>query len=338
MKLTKQKISSILIILTILGWGVSLALIFPEHIKPMMALVILFPIIPAAVLIWMQSGMVPRSMLRKINELAVEIDRNLEKKRAQIETEGMPEEILPLINAINRLLTYYDDRYEQERDFTAHASHELRTPLAGIRLQTELAMMADDPEKRGKALANIIKSVDRATRLVEQLLAISRLTEEKVDLAMESVDLLALGRRLIEENQDSAKKKNIALAFETNVDSIYAEASEESLIIMIDNLLRNALIYTPGDGAVTLHFDKDPEKKIAFITVTDTGPGIPENMRSKVLQRFEKAEKGSRTGTGLGLAIVQRIVELHDGQILMGEGKNGKGLKITIILPKVHVF
>lgn len=336
--MNKQKLSSILMIVTVFGWGISLALVFPEHTKPLMAAAILFPIIPAAMLIWVQSGAVPKDILKKINELAVKVDHDLEKERVQIETADVPEEIMPLINAINRLLRHQNDRYVQERDFTAHASHELRTPLAGIRLQTELAMMTNDQDKRDRALRNIMKSIDRGTRLVEQLLTISRLTAEKVDLAMESVDLIHLGKRLVDDNQDAARQKKISLSFHSDVDSLYAEASEESLEILIDNLLRNALSYTPGGGDVVLSLDKDIDKKTACITVTDNGPGIPESLRSKVLERFEKAEKGSRTGTGLGLSIVKRIVELHKGQLDLQDGPQGKGLKISGELPKIHTF
>jgi signal transduction histidine kinase len=334
----KQKLSTIFMIVTVIGWGFSLALIFPEHVTTLMAIAIIFPMIPAAIVIWIQSGTIPNTILKKINDLAIKIDHDLEKERTQIETTEVPKEIMPLIKAINRLLRHQNDRYLQERDFTSHASHELRTPLAGIRLQTELAMMTNAPEKRDKALRNIMKSVDRGTRLVEQLLAISRLTAENVELAMESVDMLALGERVVGENMAAARQKNIALSFQPEIASLFVEASEQSLAILIDNLLRNAITYTPSEGKITLSMNKNLEKKVALLSVNDTGPGIPVHLRSKVLERFEKGEKGERTGTGLGLSIVKRIVELHDGQITLLEGENNKGLKISIELPKIHTY
>lgn len=337
-KVNRQKLSSILLVLTVLGWSISLALIFPEHVTTLMAIAIIFPMIPAVIVIWIQSGTVPKGMLKKIRELAIKIDRDLKKERAQIETTDVPAEILPLINAINRLLRHQNDRYMQERDFTAHASHELRTPLAGIRLQTELAIMTNDPDKRDKALRHVMKSVDRGTRLVEQLLVISRLTAENVDLAMESVDMMAMAKRLVTDNQESAKQKKITLSFETDIESLLVEGSEQSLIILIDNLIRNAITYTPSGGNVSLSLSKDTRFKKALLCVTDTGPGIPVHLRKKVLERFEKAEKGSRTGTGLGLSIVKRIVDLHHGHIDMQDGPNGKGLKVCVELPKIHAF
>lgn len=323
---------------TLVGWGLCLALIFPEHVTPLMAVAIIFPIIPAALVIWIQSSTVPKEMLKKINMLAIKIDHDLEKERAEIETHDTPKEIMPLVNAINRLLRHHNDRYMQERDFTAHASHELRTPLAGIRLQTELAMMTNDPEKRDKALRNIMKSVDRGTRLVEQLLTISRLTAENVDLATESVDMLALTKNIVQENNAAAAAKTIELDYEARTESLFVEGSEQSLIILIDNLLRNAITYTPSGGTINVIIDKDIDRNKAILSVTDNGPGIPAHLRQKVLERFEKADKGSRTGTGLGLAIVSRIIDLHKGTLDLQDGASGKGLKVYIELPKIHAF
>lgn len=341
--MSKQKISSILLIITVFGWGLSLALIFPEHLSALMALAIIFPMIPAAVLIWIQSSMVPKNILKQINALAIKIDRDLEKERTQIDIAHIPKEVAPLINAINRLLNHQNDRYMQERDFTAHASHELRTPLAGIRLQTELAMLAEQPEKRNKALRNILSSIDRGTRLVEQLLTISRLTAENVDLHTENVDLVQLAKQLIEENQLTAQQKDIQLVLKNPLAQLIIEGSEQSLMIMLDNILRNAIHYSPQNSVVTLALASDAQQTEAYIKVIDQGPGIPAQLRKTVLQRFKKAENTSHTGTGLGLSIVNRIVELHHGRLVLSDAdtnssENSTGLTVFVTLPKNHIF
>lgn len=335
--MTKQKLSSILIILTIILWSLSMALIFPEHVKPLMAIAMILPIVPAAIVIWIQSSTLPLEMLDKINKLAIKVERDLEKERVQIESDDIPEGVQPLINAINRLLRYQNDRYQQERDFTAHASHELRTPLAGIRLQTELAMMTDDPEKRNKALGNIMTSIDRSTRLVEQLLTISRLTAENVDLAMDKVDLVVLAQTIISGNNERARQKNIVLNFDCEMPSFIIEASEESLSILLDNMVRNAITYTPEGGAVTIEIEESESANEVLLCVSDTGPGIPAHLRAKVLERFEKADKGSNTGTGLGLAIVSRIASLHRGRLELRDALSGTGLRICAVLPVRHI-
>lgn len=332
----KQTVIITLMLLILFGWGLSLMLAFPEHVRPIMLFAILLPVVPTVIVIWIQSRSVPENVLKKIHEIALRVEHDLEKERIAVDTHNIPKEIMPCVNAINRLLSYHHDRYLQERDFTAHASHELRTPLAGIRLQTELALAATDPAKRERALNNVLKSIDRSTRLVEQLLAISRLTSETVDLAKENVDIVSLVKRVANDNRDVAYKKKIDLSFTANADNIFVEASEDSLNILVDNLVRNALIYTPTDGTVSINVSKNAGVNYATLVVEDNGPGIPENLRGRVMKRFEKADKGSQTGTGLGLAIVKRIVDLHQGTIELQKGSKGKGLKVVVQLPN-HV-
>lgn len=333
--MNKQKVILILTIVTIIGWAVSLALIFPEHVSFMMGLAIVFPIIPASVLIWVQSGAVPKGVLNTINDLAQQIEQNIEKDAVEIDEEGIPHEILPFVKKINQLLRYQNDRYQQERDFTANASHELRTPLAGIRLQTELAMMSYDPEKRDQALRNVIKSIDNGTRLVDQLLAISRITAEDVDLAMESVDLTLLGQKIIRVKHQMAEEKeiNLNLDIQEGMSHLFVEASEESLNILISNLLRNSIIYTQKGGEVMLRLENNPKTQTASIIVSDNGPGIPKQLREKVLQRFEKGASKSKTGTGLGLSIVKRISDLHNGRFLLDTAESGRGLRASVEIP-----
>ena len=330
----KQIVTIVLIVCILLGWGLSLMLAFPEHVSPLMLFAILLPVIPTIIVIWIQSRSMPENVLKKIHEIALRVEHDLEKERIAVNTNDIPEEIMPCVSAINRLLSYHHDRYQQERDFTAHASHELRTPLAGIRLQTELALATTDPGKREKALNHVLKSIDRSTRLVEQLLAISRLTSETVDLAKEHVDIVSLAKGIANDNMDAAYKKKINLSFSSNAENIFVEASEDSLNVMVDNLVRNALVYTPMGGRVSVNVTKNAERSHAQLIIEDNGPGIPVHMRDRVMKRFEKADKGSQTGTGLGLAIVKRIVELHQGIIKLQDTYSGKGLQVVVILPK----
>lgn len=332
----KNVITIVLIACIVFGWGLSLTLAFPEHVKPIMMFAILLPVIPTSIVLWILSRSVPQNILKKIHEISIRVEKDLERERIALDTTDIPEEVLSFVNVINRLLSYHHDRYQQERDFTAHASHELRTPLAGIRLQTELAMATNDPVKQKNALKNVMKSIDRSTRLVEQLLTISRLTNENVDLVKEQVDLVSLLGRTVKDNMDAAKKKNISLSFSSNNESIFVDASEDSLNILVDNLIRNALTYTPNDGKVNVNVTTDMESMHAILTIEDTGPGIPVYLRDRVMKRFEKGDKGVKTGTGLGLAIVKRIVDLHGGQINLQDVEHGEGLRVLVTLPVRH--
>lgn len=329
--MTRLQVFLVLTLLMVIGLSLGLALIVLEDVDPHLAFAVMLPVVMASVFIWLQHSIFPRKELRDINTVAKRIEQHMEKEWLPFEIEEIPVEIRPLIKAINTLLHYHNDRHMQERDFTAHASHELRTPLAGIRLQTELAMSTDDPQKREQALRNVVKAIDRATRMVEQLLTISRLTADKFDLAIEDVDLVSLARNAVDERQDMADNKKIMLVLKTDCSNLIVKGSEESLMILLDNLLRNALLHTPDNGSVIVAVAKENDE--AILSVTDTGPGIPENMRAMVMERFQKADTGIKTGTGLGLAIVSRVAKLHHGRIALGSGANEHGLCAKLILP-----
>lgn len=308
-------------------------LAFPEHVKPIMLFAILLPVIPTSVALWLLSRSVPQKVLNKIQEISTRVEDDQGKGR--IDTQDIPKEIMPFVNSINRLLNYHRNRHQQERDFTAHASHELRTPLAGILLQTEIALATNDPQKRENALKNVVKSITRATRLVEQLLAISRLNNEKNDLAKEHVDLLSLFKRATKDQITTAQQKGIELTFNAQSESIFIEANEDSLYILADNLIRNALTFTPSFGRVEVCVSLNTEGTTALLKVKDSGPGIPHHMRERVMQRFEKGDTGSKSGTGLGLFIVKRIADLHDGDVFLRDNEDGKGLMAVVCLPQI---
>lgn len=329
----RQAVVFSLIFLIVFGWGLSLMLAFPEHVGPVMLFAILLPVIPTGMVLSIQSRSVPQNILNKIHEISLRVEKDLEQERIAIDTRDIPDEIMPFVTSINRLLSYHHDRYQQERDFTAHASHELRTPLAGIRLQTELAMATGDNQRRENALRNVLKSIDRSTRLVEQLLTISRLTSEKVDLARETVDLVALFRRVAADNSEPAHRKQIDLSFTADAETVPVNASEDSLNIMADNLIRNAIAHTPVGGRIAVALSHDDSAGHSRLVIEDNGPGIPEHLRERVMRRFEKGDAGAKTGTGLGLAIVKRILDLHGGGIVLRDAADGHGLRVEVSLP-----
>jgi two-component system sensor histidine kinase QseC len=319
-----------LLILLLLGSWVFAVVYLLEYDLPNAAWgALLLPFLISTVLIFLLRELIPRHKLHAIRELAASIRDGIEKSLTAIDVPDAPEEIIPLIESINRLVAFYEDRYRQERDFSANASHELRTPLAGIRLQTEIAMKTQSPEQREKALHNILYSVNRSTRLVEQLLILSRLTADRVDLEME---VLCLGRvvaQVVAELNDIALQKNITLNF-APWDETRINGSEEVLSILVHNVVRNAISYTQEGGNIWVAVFALNES--AVLTVTDNGPGIPEDKRQLVLRRFEKAARNSK-GTGLGLSIVKRIAILHNAGLALEDGENGIGLNVRVTFP-----
>ena len=273
----------------------------------------------------------PRERIAEIKQLSKAIDKQMDDNPQPILLANTPVEIRPIVQSLNALIKFQLDRYQQERDFTANASHELRTPLAGIRLQTEIAMMTEDEEQKNNALNNVIKAVDRGTRLVEQLLVLSRLTMDKMVLDVAEFDLAELCQQKVQEYKNAAQNKPVQLTYAKPSTACRLNASEASLDILLDNLLRNAINYTPIDGDIHVYLKQQGNEII--VEVSDTGPGIPTRDHERVFNRFQKASSSSKSGTGLGLAIVKRIVDLHHGTVSLSFSEGNHGLSVTIKLP-----
>jgi signal transduction histidine kinase len=276
---------------------------------------------------WLSNTLTERHFKREIEELSYDIEKRITESLAPIDEKTAPKEIRPLINAINRLISYFEDRSHHEQDFSANASHELRTPLAGIRLQTEIAMSTDDPEVQKKSHDNILKAVDQNERLIEQLLTLARLTADRVDLAMEKLDVGQLSSHVIANLQSLADEKQISLKLESR-GNLALLASEESLSILLHNLIRNAINYTPEGGAVQVSATKS--KGGVVLSVMDKGPGIAPDKYDMVLERFQKSQNNNKSGSGLGLAIVKRICDLHHATLTLDQTTRKGGLKVTV--------
>ena len=277
---------------------------------------------------WISDKLNERHFKKEIEELSYDIEKRITETLAPIDEKTAPKEIRPLISAINRLIAYFEDRSAHEQDFSANASHELRTPLAGIRLQTEIAMSTDDPEIQQKSHRNILVAVDQNERLIEQLLTLARLTADRVELKMATVNLRQLSESVIANLRRMAEDKQIGITLECPK-NLTIHASEESLSILLHNLLRNAINHTPEKGGIVVKAS-GTSKKIE-LSVIDNGPGIPQDKYDVVLKRFGKTRSDSTSGSGLGLAIVKRICDLHHAKLKLDQATQKGGLKITVI-------
>lgn len=277
---------------------------------------------------WLTTRFTTNRYKQEIETLSQDIEKRIAETLAPIDEKIAPKEIRPLINAINRLITYFEDRSHHEQDFSANASHELRTPLAGIRLQTEIAMSTDDKEIQQRAHQNVLIAIDQNERLIEQLLTLARLTADRVELAMEKLDVGQLSAHVIANLQSLADEKQISLKLESQ-DNLTLRASEESLSILLHNLIRNAINYIPEGSKVEVKTTTAKGGKIV-LSVADNGPGIPEEKHEVVLRRFQKTANSAKSGSGLGLAIVKRICDLHHATLELGRTTKKGGLKVTV--------
>jgi signal transduction histidine kinase len=218
----------------------------------------------------------------------------------------------------------------RERAFTGDAAHELRTPLAGLRAQADVALHSTDEEERECALRNIIDSVGRASRLVEQLLALARVDPLLGQQVRPVIDLTQLARRVVIERQPDARAARVDLGL--HADSTCRAALDESAMeVLLGNLVDNAIAYCAAGSVVDVTLSGRAE--YVEIRVADTGPGIPVAHRDRVFERFFRIPGSVKAGAGLGLSIVRRIVEIHDGSVFIEDPPRGRGTVMVVRFP-----
>ncbi|MDZ7261221.1 MAG: ATP-binding protein [candidate division KSB1 bacterium] len=213
------------------------------------------------------------------------------------------------------------------RDFVANASHELKTPLTAIVGYTETLLegAAEEPASRVKFIRRIREQAQRLEFLVADLLKLSEI-EHDVPLALKQVKLIPLAREIIADFKEQSDQKNIKILLESFEQNIIVKADEELLRTVFNNLIDNAIKYTPQSGTITIRFAEVPNHRVK-IEVADTGVGIDPKYHERIFQRFYRVDKTrSRAlgGTGLGLAIVKHIIERHGSKIYV-ESELGKG-------------
>lgn len=290
-------------------------------------------LLPLALLVFILGGLLSLAVheafrpLRTIREgIAAQ---NIEALRP-LPPEEFPQEITPLVNTLNNLLTRLDSVLSDQRRFVADAAHELRTPLTAINLQTQIALASSDADDRLAALKTLQISVGRATRLVEQLLQLARCSPEAVQShPWDTFRLDELARQSVVDFADIATARNIDLGLLPS-DPVWIHASRADMRIALNNLLDNALRYGKPGGLVDVMVTHQSDK--ALLQVTDNGPGIPTAERLAVFNRFHRLATADIPGSGLGLAIVKAIISQHQGTIELQTSPGG-GLTVSITLP-----
>lgn len=276
-------------------------------------------------LIWFGVG---RALL-PLTQLTRQIGDRAPERLEPVAADSAPQEIAPLVTALNRLFERLQRAFDNERRFTADAAHELRTPLAALRTQAEVALRAADDAGRRQALQQVLRGVDRATHLVQQLLTLARLDPEGGLPQPSTVELCALATEVLVDLDGAALAKSIELSLrEPCAGTVTGNA--HSLAALLRNLVENAIRYTPAGGRVEVAIDH--RETHIQVQVEDSGPGIPEEERDRVFDRFFRRPGSEGDGSGLGLSIVRRIVELHHGDIALSDSPLG-GLKVTVSLP-----
>ena len=266
--------------------------------------------------------------LRPLDNLSAEIGRREISELHALDTTDLPQEIAPLAQALNTLLAQLDHLLGSQRQFLADAAHELNTPLAAVKLQAQLARRVSDDEREA-ALNELDRGIERAIHLASQLLALARLEPDQRKPERCEVAWHDTVRQAVIHLSPLAEARHTDLGL-LRCEPATVMADPHALRALMDNLIDNALRYSPRGAQVDVDFFVDGSW--ATLRISDNGPGIAPEQRQRVLQRFVRLHPGDTTGSGLGLAIVQNIVDASGGQLLLSDTPGG-GLTVSVRLP-----
>jgi two-component system sensor histidine kinase QseC len=316
---------SVLLIISFACLGVGL---YIQAVPMIIYAVFIAAIILVFIIFKLHHNTLPNNIIDGIARLTKQLKGFETGKLNALPLEVCPRELIALSQAINSYLKLESNRIAHEQMFSSEASHELRTPLAGIRIQAQIAQRTKDPEQQQKALSSIIKTIDKSTRLVQQLLTFSRLTKRRTDAERSHVILSDILNNVIKFHKATQEERHISLSqhIDATTDSVDMESHGDHLSVLFDNLYINALNHTPQDGVISLSLTLVGEQ-LSFV-VEDSGPGIPQTEYKRVVIPFQKSQDGRLKGSGLGLAICDRIATLHGGRLILSSSTELKGLAV----------
>ncbi|WP_039031786.1 quorum sensing histidine kinase QseC [Leclercia adecarboxylata] len=242
----------------------------------------------------------------------------------RLATHGVPVEVRPLLDALNHLFARTQAMMARERRFTSDAAHELRSPLTALKVQTEVAQLSlDDPEAQEKALIQLHAGIDRASRLVEQLLTLSRLDSLESLEDVGSLNMADLLQSAVMDSYHPAQQAGIEMRLNINAPQVTRPGQQLLLSLLVRNLLDNAVRYSPRGSVVDVTLDS------RSFTVCDNGPGIAPDALARIGERFYRPPGQEQTGSGLGLSIVKRIAALHRMTVTLSNAPDG-GFAVTL--------
>ena len=299
------------------------ALARSSALRVVIPLLLLIPILGTAI------AWVVRNALLPLRRTAAEVQQRDVSSLEPLAVERLPTEVVPLIDELNRLLARVDSAFATQRAFIADAAHELRSPLTAVRLQLQLLDRATDDAARADARANLGAAVERATHLIEQLLALARAEPRDARVERQAVMLETVAAEAIADTHALAQVRHIEMELRSESPARVA-GDAAALRALVRNLVDNAVRYTPEGGSVVVRSRASDGG--AVLEVIDNGPGIPPPERERAFDRFYRRAGSPAGGSGLGLAIVKAIAERHSAKVVLGDADGG-GLRVTVAFP-----
>jgi two-component system sensor histidine kinase TctE len=269
-----------------------------------------------------------RSGLASLTDVRQELAGRSQSALSPLQVE-VPEEIEPVIGELNGLLRRLQLALDSQRNFVSDAAHQLRTPIAALQAQAEAAIGESPPDMRSR-LEGVMSAARRLSHLVDQLLALAR-AEPSAALASEEIALEALIHQVAEAWLPAAIARGVDLGFE--IELVRVRGSALLLGELLGNLLDNAIRHAPAGGVVNVGCGR--QGGTAWIAVEDDGPGLAEEDRERIFERFYQARRSPGEGSGLGLAIVRQIARQHGGEVAAASSVRLGGAELRVTLPAV---
>ncbi|MGK2924733.1 MAG: ATP-binding protein, partial [Lysobacterales bacterium] len=281
-------------------------------------------------LIWLIVG----AGLRPLRALARELASKQPADLSPLAIEAPKQELEQIVSSCNGLLQRLETSLLREKQFASDAAHELRTPISALKVQ--VYNLAQERSADTGSLGELKRTAERLEHIVEQILDLYRSSPDQFNASFESLDLSALAREVMAEQFADFERKGQQLEFQGQPCTIAGDRF--ALTTLLRNLLSNANKYTPRGGQVLVTIDQQEDR--VRLTVEDSGPGIPEDQRDSIFERFYRIGRdrhpSGETGCGLGLAIVKRLVDLHRGAITIAPSSFSSGTAFHVDLPRLR--
>lgn len=273
--------------------------------------------------------------LKTLRNISVEVQQREPEHLNPIACNDVPNEIKPIVEGWNDLFVRLQQAFEREKRFTADAAHEMKTPLAALKTHTQLALNAASESERAIALSKILTGVDRSAHVIQQLLTLNRISHGSASEPPVPVDLTKLTQEMVSELVPAALEKKDEIELIMPDHDLIILGYGTSISILVRNLVDNAIRYSPEHSSIRVILEESQGHVV--LRVIDNGPGIPEQLRARVFERFYRVIGSKSPGSGLGLSIVRQIADLHQATIALDAAPDGQGLQISVTFPKIDI-
>lgn len=294
-----------------------------------LALRTVLPTVALVPLLMLLVWWVVSSSLAPVTRVRQQVAAREADELGELAEDQLPDEIRPLVHELNLLFGRVTQAFEAQKNFVADAAHELRTPLAALKLQVQMLRRAADERSHDIAINRLNAGIDRASRLIEQLLVLAR-QQSGAQTQSSTVDLGGTLGLVLAELAPAAQARQIHIDSQISP-ATWVVAQADALQILVRNLVDNAIKYTPVTGRILVRVLTEYGR--LRLEVHDSGPGIAPADRSRVLDRFYRVAGSDVGGSGLGLAIVKTIADAQQAQITLDTSEPLGGLCVTVEWP-----